>query len=364
MPQNAAGLRSEPPVSEPLASGTIPVAKRHRRAAGGAGRRARPGRTDCRWRRRRRCGCWRRRRIPACWSCRRRSPPARTDAGDAAARPAPARWSRKIGLPEVVRRPPRLSRSLMPIGSPCSGGSVVAARHRRIGLPSRRRGRGRNRARPWRSPHGPRASIRAMQLSSSSVGARRLLPISARASTAVRSQGSVAMAVAPFVISSPAPGRPCAARSRRPGSRARGRSRSPGRRHAAARPSGDRGRAAPVRPRTSAGMPRSTCSFAAGREQARQVDRLLDVEAVFQDVGQEPASGPSAGNARPSRRTASPPAPSFDQHARDDRVHRPLAGRDAVRMAALARGSRSRGSAASRRTSRPGCRNRSPRTAS
>ena len=69
MPQNAAGLRRLPPVSEPVQSGAIPVASAT----------AEPpeepaqdfsGRTGCRWRRRPRCACWRRRRTPACWSCR------------------------------------------------------------------------------------------------------------------------------------------------------------------------------------------------------------------------------------------------------------------------------------------------------
>ena len=70
------------------------------------------------------------------------------------------------------------------------------------------------------------------------------------------------------------------------------------------------------------------------REQPRQVDRLLNVEAIFQHVGEEqrvahrlemPAHHPE----RHHRLAV------LHHHARNDRVHRPLARRDAVRMAAL-----------------------------
>ena len=70
-------------------------------------------------------------------------------------------------------------------------GQRVAARDRRVGLLRGGAGARRSRAPTIAFTAWSIASMRAMQLSSSSEGARRFCPIRRRASTAVRSQGSV-----------------------------------------------------------------------------------------------------------------------------------------------------------------------------
>ena len=99
------------------------------------------------------------------------------------------------------------------------------------------------------------------------------------------------------------------------------------------------------------------------RQQPRQVDRLLDVQPVFQQVGQEPGM--------PHRLVMAAHHPErhhglaiLHQHAGDDRVHRPLARGDAVRMPALHPEAEATVLQHHARFAPPGSPSRSPRTAS
>ena len=135
-PQNAAGIRIEPPPSVPSAIGVAPYATDApappREPPGVRSRRPRVAGQA----RRRRCRCSRGSRTPGCWSCRRRPrrPPA---AGPPGRRRRRGRSPRAPRDPLVAGAPASQMWSLTDTGTPSSGRSVASRPP--VGVPGARR---------------------------------------------------------------------------------------------------------------------------------------------------------------------------------------------------------------------------------